>query len=85
MDWNLKLNVGKCSFSLEWVQYTVNPQRIVRLSFLTLAFLVKLSFEVLRKLIMIGNIFMIHIRPCLYSLKSGLRSKLDNKLAPTDN
>ena len=37
---------------------TVNPQKVVRLSFPTLVFLVRLSFEAFHKLLRLGKIFL---------------------------
>ena len=42
--------------------YTGNPQKVVRLSFPTLVFLVRLSFEVFRKLLWLGKRFFPQIK-----------------------
>ena len=49
----------KLSFS---ILLTVNPQKIVGLSFPTLVFLVRLYFEVFQKLLMLGHMFSLHIK-----------------------
>ena len=41
---------------------TVNPQKIVRLSFSTLVFWVRRSFEVFGKMVVLGNFFVLHIK-----------------------
>ena len=38
--------------------FTVNPQKVVRLSLSTLGFLVRLSFEVIHKLLRLGKSFL---------------------------
>ena len=42
--------------------HNVNPQKVVRLSFPTLVFFVRLSFEVFLKLLRLGKIFLTQIK-----------------------